>query len=70
MKCPVCGRNLKSIRSIKLGFGPVCYKRKFGVTPRTRGKCKNLGAPERKISGDNLEGQISIEDYLQMLSGQ
>lgn len=25
--CGRCGRKLKSIRSIKKGFGPVCYKK-------------------------------------------
>lgn len=68
MKCPVCGRNLKSIRSIKLGFGPVCYKRKFGVTPHSRCKCVNVSVEEN--FDYNLKGQISIAEYLQMLSKQ
>lgn len=68
MKCSICGRQLKNVQSVELGFGPVCYKRKFGITPRTSRKCVEV--PAGKTSGYNLKGQISIEDYLQMLSEQ
>jgi Family of unknown function (DUF6011) len=26
-ECEACGRQLKDIRSIKRGYGPVCYKK-------------------------------------------
>ena len=70
MKCPVCGRNLKSIRSIKLGFGPVCYKRKFGITPHTNCREADVPVSAGEEADHNLPGQISMEDYLQTLLGQ
>lgn len=65
MKCSICGRRLRKPESKELGYGPVCYKRKFGVTPHTWGKVADRSASE--ASDCDLPGQISIDDYLQTL---
>lgn len=68
MKCSICGRRLSNSRSRELGYGPVCYKRKFGAIPHASKKSGHLSTDE--VSDYNLPGQISIDEYLQMISGQ
>ena len=64
MKCSVCGRKLKSPKSQKVGCGPVCYKRIFG----SKLQFGNKGGPSSDAEVNyNIPGQISIDDYLQML---
>lgn len=69
MKCSICGRKLKNRKSMELGYGPVCYKRKYSIARHS--SCRNADMPVS--AGDetdhNLPGQISMEDYLQMLLG-
>lgn len=54
---------------MELGYGPVCYKRKYSIARHS--SCRNADMPVS--AGDetdhNLPGQISMEDYLQMLLG-
>ena len=68
MNCPICGRKLRNPRSRKLGYGPICYRRKFGTVPYNTRKAADVPAWEK--SDYNLPGQISIEEYLQTLSVQ
>ncbi len=68
MKCSICGRKLRNPNSMMLGYGPVCYRRKFGSTPHIGRKAADVPAWERPDY--NLPGQISIEEYLQTLSVQ
>lgn len=68
MKCSICGRRLSDPLSVERGYGPVCYKRKFGVTSHAR---HEKSAPSTDETPDHgLPGQISLEEYLQMLSGR
>lgn len=68
MKCSICGRKLKTPQSKELGYGPVCYKRKFGAIPYA-GR-RNDAPPKKETKDYNFPGQISMEDYLHMLLGQ
>lgn len=68
MKCSICGRKLSNPRSRELGYGPVCYKRKFGTIPHASKKSRH--SSENEVSDYNLPGQISIEEYLQMTSAE
>lgn len=63
MKCSICGRKLRNPKSRELGYGPVCYKRKFGIAPHASRR-------DAEEADHNLPGQISMEDYLQTLLGQ
>lgn len=66
MKCSICGRTLRKPQSMELGYGPVCYRRKFGISPRMRRQ--NKDAPSEGIMLDyNIPGQITIEEYLQTI---
>ncbi len=67
MVCLECGRVLKNQKSKKLGYGPICYKRKYGITPHTSRSDAQVSAEE---VAHNLPGQISMEDYLQTLLAQ
>lgn len=68
MKCSICGRRLKDTRSKELGYGPVCYKRKFGTTMHA--SRKTARAPIGEKADQDLPGQMSMDDYLQVLSRQ
>lgn len=68
MKCLLCGRELSNPQSRELGYGPVCYKRRFGITPHF---CPRDGNSSINAALDyELPGQMSMEDYLQMVSEQ
>lgn len=62
MICLNCGRILKSEKSQKLGYGPVCYRKKFGNTRETRNKTNNSSADE--IPYYDIPGQMKLEDFL------
>lgn len=68
MRCSICGRKLKNPQSRELGYGPICYKRKFGIVPHA--DHGNTRSSISKIYDDGLPGQISMESYLQMLLKQ
>lgn len=69
MKCGICGRKLKNAKSKELGYGPVCYKRKFGIASYTSSRDADASVPSEETADYNLPGQISMEDYLQTLLG-
>ena len=69
MKCSICGRKLKNPKSRELGYGPVCYKRKFGIAPHASRRGADI-ATAGEETDHNLPGQVSMEDYLQTLLGQ
>lgn len=68
MKCSICGRKLRDPKSRELGYGPVCYKRKFGTYPPA-GHRKDEKAGEEGPDY-NVPGQISLDDFLNMVSGE
>lgn len=70
MKCSICGRKLRNSKSRELGYGPVCYKRKFGIIPHISYSDTDVLAPAEEEADHNLPGQLSMEDYLQTLLGQ
>lgn len=62
MMCSLCGKPLKSINSIQIGYGPVCYRKIFG--------CSMKSKKEKSFSIDNfpyydIPGQMTLEDYLE-----
>lgn len=68
MICLNCGRRLKSAASREKGYGPVCYKKLFGDSPRSnreRNISKNADGPD---NDHELPGQIAMDDYLRKLS--
>ena len=68
MKCSICGRKFSNPQSKELGYGPVCYKRKFGTVSHTSKKSEPASVD---VEPDyNLPGQMSIDDYLQMISAE
>ncbi len=69
MKCSICGRKLKNPKSRELGYGPVCYKRKFGSFPRTSRREKDVASPIEEADY-NLPGQISMDEYLRTFFGE
>lgn len=64
MNCLLCGRPLKTPKSMDLGYGPVCYKKVCGNI--SKGKSTSMA----EISGGNLNlpddipGQLELSDYL------
>lgn len=70
MKCSICGRKLRNPKSKELGYGPVCYKRKFGMMQHTSCWDADALAPAGEDADHNLPGQITLEDYLQTLLEQ
>lgn len=60
-KCSICGRKLKNLQSIKLGYGPVCYRRKFGINPNAI--CREGDVSASGAFGNDLPGQMCINDY-------
>ncbi len=67
MICANCGRKLKSAASREAGYGPVCYKRIFGIS--LRGRCPNNALETAAAHYHALQGQMTVEEYLHMVSG-
>lgn len=65
MVCVVCGRKLKAAQSQELGYGPVCYKKLFGIGLRSNSKVSRslIDVMDSYV----IPGQMSMEDYLQTL---
>ena len=68
--CPKCGRKLRNPKSIELGYGPVCYKRKFGITSHISHKDTTVSVSAGENTSHSLPGQIFMKDYLQTFLGQ
>lgn len=64
MICLKCGRKLKSELSMDVGYGPVCYRKVFGISQRDRRK-DNASESVGTCCYD-IPGQMTIEEYLQM----
>lgn len=70
MICGICGRKLKNAKSRELGYGPVCYKRKFGITPHASRRDADVSISTGEAVNYEVPGQISMEEYLLTLSGK
>lgn len=70
MKCAKCGRELKNPRSRQLGYGPVCYRAMTGGGNKKQVRYKERGHPSDDFSNYEIPGQMSIDDYLQILSAK
>lgn len=67
MICLKCGRKLKNVVSQQAGYGPVCYRRMFGTSLRDGRKDGAAGLDD--VFCYDILGQITIEEYLQTISG-
>lgn len=63
MICANCGRKLRNVASKEVGYGPVCYKRLFGIS--LKGSHQNNTLESINSSYRTLPGQVTIEEYLQ-----
>lgn len=71
MVCSVCGRKLKSPLSIEAGCGPVCYQKLHGVSlKRHKVSGEKTNAQKTGSICFDIPGQISIDDYLQVISAE
>ena len=60
-----CGRKLMSAQSKEAGYGPVCYKRVFGISLRIRDGDTKTDYTSDSAPCYEIPGQMSIEDFLE-----
>ena len=65
MICLNCGRKLKSAASRAARYGPVCYKKMFGINLRSDRKDSILETTD--IPCYDMPGQITLEEYFQTI---
>jgi len=69
MVCITCGRKLKADKSKELGYGPVCYRKLFGISIQSGGKVGMTSVDT--LNRYEVPGQMSMEDFLsQMVLGK
>lgn len=66
MICLNCGRKLKSVASRAAGYGPVCYRKMFGISLSSGYKGSVSEIADTPCY--NIPGQMTIEEYLQTVS--
>lgn len=66
-RCLLCGRRITDPKSIETGYGPVCYKKKYGADT-VAGKERAARMPP-DIPCYDIPGQMTIEGYLKTVSG-
>ncbi len=63
-RCALCGRTLKDPKSIKLGYGPTCYRKyMWGDIAKADKENDGLLSPSGLPTYD-IPGQVTIEGYL------
>ncbi len=67
-KCLLCGRRITDPKSMEIGYGPVCYRKKFGITAAVGRKQDVRITPDTPCY--DIPGQITIEEYLKTALGQ
>lgn len=67
MICLNCGRTLKNLQSKEIGYGPACYKKIYGSSIPIRSRDRPI---TEKFPYYDIPGQISWNDYLQMLTAE
>lgn len=66
MVCSICGRKLRSSKSLELGYGPVCYKKTYGSTKiLNRRKKESPQAVDSDPEQYNIPGQMTIAEFLE-----
>lgn len=65
MTCLKCGRKLSSAVSREAGYGPVCYRKIFGTSMKTR--YKDSVSETTDVPYHSIQGQITMEEYLQAI---
>lgn len=68
MKCKICGRALKNVKSREAGYGPVCYRKKFGANIPIKRRESTLSAG--KVSYCEVPGQMQVYDYLRIIGAR
>lgn len=63
MKCLGCGRALKTQLSKECGYGPVCYKKIYGTSIKTRAST-NKSTSADEFPYYEIPGQMCLEDFL------
>lgn len=63
--CMECGRKLRTWQSKETGYGPVCYKRVFGISMRSRDGTSKKEISSEKFPNYEIPGQMSIEDFIE-----
>ncbi len=61
MECEVCGRKLKSAKSMERGIGPGCWKKINGSDAKTR------ATRQEKINDTEefyIPGQMELEEWI------
>lgn len=66
MICLNCGRKLKRVVSIEAGYGPVCYKKMFGIS--LKNSREDNVSETANAHCYNIPGQMTIEEFLQSFS--
>jgi hypothetical protein len=64
----LCGRTITDPKSIETGYGPICYKKKFGASATTERERATRMPPD--IYCYDIPGQMTIEGYLKTALGQ
>lgn len=62
MRCSICGRKLRNQVSREIGYGPICYKKKYGE----KMPVKRKDEPNEKKDAPvyNIPGQMTIFDFI------
>ena len=63
MICGACGRILRDPNSKEAGYGPVCYKKIFGVPP-PKGKKEERKEGRKDYRDDLIPGQMELSDFM------
>lgn len=61
MRCKRCHRIIKDPESIKLGYGPVCLEREFGIPAARRDKRRKQAEADEDAP---VDGQLTIWDFV------
>lgn len=64
MICGRCGRRLKDSASIKIGYGPVCYKKMFRTVPKTKASARGKMEERGDFHDYMIPGQMEMADFL------
>lgn len=71
MKCKVCGKQIKTGKSIMRGVGPVCYEREKGQLVLFQGEeleCETKDGSERKERNDLCEKRMDLRSVWEAIA--